>query len=100
MGRRIISQMIGFVQSRQRQARAVAGGGAGNDSQQTLPVGMRQMLVILHRSRELQLADVNRWPRFLFGKKLEEISQVEASELILHLELEGVIKEGPTGGLN
>ena len=50
------------------------------------PISTRQLLLILHRCRELRIADRNSWPQFLFGKDLEEMSEAEAARLLAHLE--------------
>lgn len=53
---------------------------------QTAPMITQQLLLILHRCRELQIRDVDRWPQFLFGKDLEQINEAEAARLLAHLE--------------
>jgi hypothetical protein len=47
----------------------------------------RQLLLILHRCKELRLDNVNRWPQFLYGKNLEELNRVEALRLLRYLSL-------------
>ena len=49
-------------------------------------ISTRQQLLILHRCRELRIADRNSWPQFLFGKNLDEMNKAEAARLLAHLE--------------
>ena len=53
------------------------------------PMSTKQLLLILHRCRELRIADRNSWPQFLFDKKLDDMSEAEAVLLLRHLEICG-----------
>jgi len=76
-----------FVNFRRTRAHDTSGCLARRENEGVIPaISTRQLLLILHRCRELRIADRNSWPQFLFGKDLEEMSEAEAARLLAHLE--------------
>jgi hypothetical protein len=84
----VISQLVNL----RARAASIPFARNGNEDRPSV-MSSRQLLLILHRCRELRVPDRNYWPQFLFGKDLDEINQCEAATLILHLEIHAATHE-------